>query len=235
MTRREFLQRLPQRPDLALGPVPPRPDGPPPDLAAALLEALAAGGCGVQRVASSQEALDAALALARDAGLARLGHHDLGPELTPLLPTAADRAGLALVEAGDGGQQTIALAEPLAAGLTRPELAVAQLGALVHLARPGGGRMLSLLPPLHLALVHAGDILWSLDDLAARLGAPGDPLTSAWPALTLISGPSKTGDIEAVMVRGVHGPGRVEVIVWGETPLAQALERSSVDSPGPGE
>lgn len=215
MTRREFLARLPQRPDLAPAPIPPRPGGPPPDLAAALLEALAAGGCGVRRASSAREALDAALALAREAGVTRLGHHDLGPELTPLLPGAAQQAGIAMVESGDGDEQSVALAEPLAAGLTRPELAVAQLGALVHLARHGGGRLLSLMPPLHLALVHAGDILWSLDDLAARLGAPTDPAAAPWPALTLISGPSKTGDIEAVMVRGVHGPGRVEVVVWG--------------------
>lgn len=215
MTRRDFLARLPQRPDLFPGPVPPRPGGPPPDLAAALLESLAAGGCGVRRASTAGQALDAALALAREAGVTRLGHHELGPELALLLPAAAQRVGIALVEAGDGGEQAVALTEPLAAGLTRPELAVAQLGALVHLARPGGGRMLSLMPPLHLALVHAGDILWSLDDLAMRLGAANDPLTNAWPALTLISGPSKTGDIEAVMVRGVHGPGRVEVMIWG--------------------
>lgn len=215
MTRRDFLARVPQRPDLTPAPVPPRPGGPPPDLAAALLEALAAGGCGVRRASTAGEAMDAALTLARGAGVTRLGHHDLGPELRPWLPLAADRVGVELVEAGDGGEQTVAQAEPLAAGLTRPELAVAQLGALVHLARPGGGRLLSLMPPLHLALVSARDILWSLDDLAARLNAPPHPSAAPWSALTLISGPSKTGDIEAVMVRGVHGPGRVEVVVWG--------------------
>jgi L-lactate dehydrogenase complex protein LldG len=211
MTRREFLARLPQRPDLAPGPIPPRPGGPPPDLAAALLEALAAGGCGVRRASTAGEALDAALVLAREAGVTRLGHHDLGPELTPLLPAAAKRVGIELVEAGDGDEQAVALAEPLAAGLTRPELAVAQLGALVH----------------------AGDILWSLDDLAARLDAPPDPPVDAWPALTLISGPSKTGDIEAVMVRGVHGPGRVEVVAWGWTAPANPLKDQALTGLAP--
>lgn len=210
MDRRDFLRRLPRRGDLIPESIPPRPGTPSPDLAATLLEALAGSGCGVHRVAGAVEALDLAWALARGSEITCLGHHDLGPELMPLLARTAAQAGIELVEAGDGGPETIARAEPLAAGLTRPELAVAQVGALLHLARPGGGRMLSLLPPLHLALIHVADILWSLDDLDARLRAAGP-----WPGLTLISGTSKTGDIEAVMVRGVHGPGRVEVIAWG--------------------
>ncbi|MFH1060464.1 MAG: LUD domain-containing protein, partial [Pseudomonadota bacterium] len=161
----------------------------------------------VQRVAGPAAALAAALAMARAAGVQAIGHHDLGPELMPHLAEAAANAGLALVAAGDGGEGAIASAEPLAAGLTRPELAVAQVGALVHLARPGGGRLLSLMPPLHIALVATADVLWDLTDLAAALADPP-------PALNLITGPSKTGDIEAVMVRGVHGPGRVEVVLW---------------------
>lgn len=209
MDRNAFLAGLPRRPELARPACPPRPESAPADLAAALSERLTAAGCGVQRVSGPAAALAAALAIARASGVQAIGHHDLGPELMPHLAEAAATAGLALVAAGDGREAAITAAEPLAAGLTRPERAVAAVGALVHLARPGGGRLLSLMPPLHIALVATADVLRDLGDLAAALALADPP-----PALNLITGPSKTGDIEAVMVKGVHGPGRVEVVLW---------------------
>ncbi|MBI4800247.1 MAG: LUD domain-containing protein [Desulfarculus sp.] len=90
---------------------------------------------------------------------------------------------------------------------------MAQTGGLVQLASPQGGRLLSLLPPLHVALLHANAIL---PDMAALAQALADPsrFPQGPPALALISGPSKTADIEGIMIRGVHGPGRLEVVLW---------------------
>jgi L-lactate dehydrogenase complex protein LldG len=82
-------------------------------------------------------------------------------------------------------------------------------------SRPGGGYLLSLLAPLHIALVKASDVLPGLAELPAALADPARFPAGPPASLCVIAGPSKTGDIEAIMIRGVHGPGRVEVVLWG--------------------
>ncbi len=213
MDRASFLARL------AKGRVQPparpleSPEPPPADPLEELTQKLRATGMGVHLLASAEAALQQALALIKDSGAQRLGAADLGPELNQLLAGAAEKAGLEVVKAGDDRAASDTI-EPLSAGLTRAEMAVAQVGALVQVARPGGGRLLSLMPPLHVALLHAGDILPALSDLAEALKDPARFPGGLPPAVSLIGGPSKTGDIEAVIVLGVHGPGRVEVVIW---------------------
>lgn len=96
-------------------------------------------------------------------------------------------------------------------GLTTADLAVAETGTLALLARPGQGRAVSLLPPVHIALLAADDIVLELGELFERVSARGD-LPSA---LTFITGPSKTGDIELILTVGVHGPAALHVVVVG--------------------
>lgn len=69
--------------------------------------------------------------------------------------------------------------------------------------------MISLLPPVHLAIVPRDRILTGLDELFTRLPQPCE-LTSS---MVLITGPSRTADIEQILVRGVHGPGEIHVVV----------------------
>ncbi len=211
--RESFLARLP------VGRVrpPPRPSGPalppPQDPAGEFLRRLDEGGAAVHRVDGAEAAAARAVEIVRRAGAERAGLAELGPELEGPLRRAAAAAGLELVPAGDGCDP--AAVEPLPAGITRAELAVAQTGALVQVARPGGGRLLSLLPPLHVALVCVQDLLPAMEDLAAALVDRSRFPEGPPPAVSLIGGPSKTGDIEAVIVLGVHGPGRLEVVLWG--------------------
>lgn len=213
MDRRAFLQGLAPRSDLPVQQAPPRPDPAQGDLPRMLLANLRAGGCGVHQAAGAQAALASALAILREAGVSQAGHAGLPPEMTDLLPGLAREAGLTMVHAPDGLAGAAGLMEPLSAGLTVCELAVAQTGGLAQLAGHGGGRLLSLLPPLHVTLLHESAIL---PDMAALAGALLDPgrFPQGPPACALISGPSKTADIEGIMIRGVHGPGRVEVVVW---------------------
>ena len=69
--------------------------------------------------------------------------------------------------------------------------------------------MISLLPPLHIAVVPRDRILTGLDELFSLVPQPAE-LTSA---MVLITGPSRTADIEQYLVRGVHGPGELHVVV----------------------
>ncbi len=69
--------------------------------------------------------------------------------------------------------------------------------------------MVSLLPPVHVALVPRQKILTGLDELLTEVPLPADRSSS----MLLITGPSRTADIEQILVRGVHGPGEIHVIV----------------------
>ena len=74
--------------------------------------------------------------------------------------------------------------------------------------------MISLLPPAHLAVVPRDRVLSGLDELFSILPDPAASTSS----MVLITGPSRTADIEQILVRGVHGPGEIHaVIVESET------------------
>jgi L-lactate utilization protein LutC len=84
------------------------------------------------------------------------------------------------------------------------------------LSRPGEPRSLSLLPPVYIAVAKHSELIPDLFDLFHQLalnGASSPPQPILPSCLTLITGPSKTGDIELRLVTGVHGPGEIHVIL----------------------
>jgi len=95
------------------------------------------------------------------------------------------------------------------AGVGDVHAALAETGTLVCNSGPTHPRGTSLVPPNHIALVRASDILPDMIDYWARMkGIPGRDLPSSQ---AFITGPSKTADIEGILVTGVHGPGRVDI------------------------
>jgi L-lactate dehydrogenase complex protein LldG len=96
-------------------------------------------------------------------------------------------------------------------GITSCTHAVAETGTLAMCSGPGSERLASLLPPVHIAVVHREQILPDLFDLFARLEADG--LQNLSSNVSLITGPSKTGDLELRLTTGVHGPGKWHVIL----------------------
>jgi L-lactate dehydrogenase complex protein LldG len=96
-------------------------------------------------------------------------------------------------------------------GITSADYALSDTGTLVMLASPAEARLVSLLPPAHLAVVPRERILTGLDELFTILPNPAAQTSS----MVLITGPSRTADIEQILVRGVHGPGHVTVVIVG--------------------
>ena len=94
-------------------------------------------------------------------------------------------------------------------GITSADYALADTGTLVLLSSPQEARMISLLPPAHIAIVPRARILTGLDELFSVLPNPAESTSS----MVLITGPSRTADIEQILVRGVHGPGLLRVVV----------------------
>lgn len=96
-------------------------------------------------------------------------------------------------------------------GVSGVDYLIAETGSVALRTRPDQPRSLSLLPPIHVAVAHRGQLLPDLFDLfEKRLGEHQDGLPAC---LSLITGPSKTGDIELRLVTGVHGPGEIHVVV----------------------
>jgi L-lactate utilization protein LutC len=99
-------------------------------------------------------------------------------------------------------------------GITGVDFLVAETGTVVLRARPGEPRSLSLLPAVHIAVAERSQLLPDLFDLFE--GGLGDGDLPRLPScLSLITGPSKTGDIELRLVTGVHGPGEIHVVLAG--------------------
>jgi L-lactate dehydrogenase complex protein LldG len=94
------------------------------------------------------------------------------------------------------------------AGVTEADYAVAETGTLAIRHRPEHGRLLSLVPFVHVAIVEPKIFVADLLDLFQRLTREG-----TGSGVTLISGPSKTADIEMNTVTGVHGPNVVKTFV----------------------
>ena len=93
------------------------------------------------------------------------------------------------------------------AGVSKAIYALADTGSVVLAAAPGEPRARSLLPDVHITLVAEDVILPGLDEL---FGALGDDLPSA---LAIVTGPSRSADIEQTLTVGVHGPGEVHVVL----------------------
>jgi L-lactate utilization protein LutC len=96
-------------------------------------------------------------------------------------------------------------------GITSADYALADTGTLVMIASPQEARLVSLLPPAHIAVVPRDRILTGLDELFTLAPLPADVTSS----MVLITGPSRTADIEQILVRGVHGPGQITVVIAG--------------------
>ncbi len=94
-------------------------------------------------------------------------------------------------------------------GITSADYALADPGALVLLSTSREDRIVSLLPPLHIAVIPAGCILAGIDDLFSALPDPAAVSSS----MVIIGGPSRTGDIEMSLVLGVHGPRELHLVV----------------------
>lgn len=95
-------------------------------------------------------------------------------------------------------------------GVTAPSAAVAQRGTVLLTASPGHGRSLDVVSRYHLAIIPETRIVGTLGEaLGAAYAGPGLPPS----AISLVSGPSRSSDIEKISTLGAHGALAEHVIV----------------------
>ena len=193
-----------------------------------LMVALAASGetsgWNVARVASAEDAGRYVLGVARDLE-ARSAVHSLHQAVRdalradPFLGTGVELTPVSVDRADDSDEEesrarlraTMASAD---LGITGVNYAIAETGTCVIVPTAGASRLVSLLPPVVIALVERGQVLPSLDELFTlrRRDFVNGDLGSY---MSLVTGPSRTADIEYKLVTGVHGPGEVHMVLIG--------------------
>jgi L-lactate dehydrogenase complex protein LldG len=122
---------------------------------------------------------------------------------------AIDGSALVRQLLGDG----TATARDADIGVTGCDCLVARSGSIIVSAQSAGGRALSVLPPVHLVIAQHDQIV---PDLAAAFTLLRQRYDGHWPSsLCLITGPSRTSDIEKTLVIGAHGPKKLAVYFAG--------------------
>lgn len=149
---------------------------------------------------------DVLLGALRDAeGWRRIASHD--SELTRPI---AESLGLPVLWT-DGGYDKPAL-ETCDVGISGCDFLIAQTGTVVVTSASAGGRALSVLPPHHVVLARRAQLVPDLPTAFHLLGAK---YGTRWPSMiSFITGPSRTGDIERILVLGAHGPKKLTVVCW---------------------
>lgn len=177
-------------------------------------------GWNLVRVANHEQAVEALRVLSDEGGWRTVVRSD-HPVFDRLSLT--DRApfmavDLRVMAMGIGGSRG-ALREAASgadAGLTGVDFAMAETATAVLLPRQGVSRLVSLVPPVHVALVEPAQVIPGMDELFLfrRLAFyEGDRDMGSY--MSFITGPSRTADIEMSLSIGVHGPREVHLVVIG--------------------
>ncbi|MFI5322805.1 MAG: lactate utilization protein C [Thermodesulfobacteriota bacterium] len=162
----------------------------------------------IRRVRSEDELMPLIMELIRDKGISSFSMwgsdylRDLG------LKNLLKSGGLKQLEASD--KNAIAQA---GIGITEVDYAIADTGTLVLLTDGNRPRSVSLLPPIHLAIVRKAKLVSDISELFIILKQTLDHTQDITSCMTFITGPSRTADIELNLTLGVHGPKELHVLI----------------------
>ena len=174
------------------------------DVVTHFTEQLTAVGALFTTVRSEADAVDALTRILTDAGVRRVVGSD-APVVQRILQAVGN--GIAIDRLEQLSRDDLFACD---AGVTTAQWGIAETGTLVLESARERSRLLSLVPPIHVALLSTGCICESLGDALARVSTSSH-------AITFITGPSRTSDIELTLVVGVHGPQTVHVLLMEES------------------
>jgi len=100
-----------------------------------------------------------------------------------------------------------------AAGLTTADYAIAETGTIVLSSDEKNSLLVSLLPPVHIAVIRADQIFATLAEVIGLIGSERSGRPAPARSVSFITGPSRTSDVELVLSIGVHGPKELHVII----------------------
>jgi len=155
-------------------------------------------------VASTAESARQLAALAIENKWKRIASHQ-----NPLARPLAEKLGLPCLLTDPG--YAVTDLEQCDAAITGCDSLVAQTGSVLLTTQSAGGRALSVLPPHHIVIATRDQVV---PDLAGALRLARKRYAPNWPSfLSFITGPSRTGDIERILVLGAHGPKKLTIFL----------------------
>ncbi|HCE58839.1 MAG TPA: hypothetical protein DER09_13680 [Prolixibacteraceae bacterium] len=116
-----------------------------------------------------------------------------------------------LVQFEIGFNKYAGAAKKMEAGITRCEYLVAQTGSVMVSSAQSGGRQMNIFPPVHIVIATKNQLVATLEEAYSMIQqkyAEGLPSQIA-----LVTGPSRTADIEKTLVLGAHGPRELWVMI----------------------
>lgn len=181
----------------------------PRDRLASFSEILTQSGGSVHSVRNLSEAVQAFRRLVEELGLERIAISDATElhDFVAAVPDARWTLAQDLLEGSPGREDLF----DCQAGLHLAQGGVAETGTLILDSRKELHRLTSLVPPVDIAILWAREIHANLGSALGHFEEHGLP-----PTLTLVTGPSRTADIELELVVGVHGPAVLHVILITE-------------------
>ena len=117
-------------------------------------------------------------------------------------------------------------------GITGANVAIADTGTIAIVTNEGNGRLVSTLPPIHVAVLGVEKIVPTIDDAVAMLkllprSGTAQKITSY---VSFVTGPSRTSDIELVPVMGVHGPKEMHIVLLDNGRLSTREDPELLDT-----
>lgn len=179
------------------------------------LQAHAAVGGKPCVVRSFEEAAIQVTAILREAGAARVALAALEPALEEAIAKTAAAEGLEVLRPPYDPAGLPESLDGVHAGVTGCAFAIAETGTLAEIAVDDAVRLVSGLPRIHIGIAHARELVPTLRGAAARLRAIFEEHPRNL-AISFISGPSRTGDIEMILTLGVHGPEQAHALLLAE-------------------
>jgi L-lactate dehydrogenase complex protein LldG len=216
------LQETPAQIEDKAGLVRQRLEGREQELFDKLADVADARGWKVSRATNPEEVLDYICSLANSSGAGQVVRSDQEVfQNVPIDDPLSNMGVEVTVMAQTSGLFSHVLRDRAAQadiGITGVDYAIAETGSAVVIPRRGLSRVVSLLPPVHVAIVRPQELVESLEDIfiLRRLAyhqQGGSHAEVSGGYMNFITGPSRTADIEQTLVIGAHGPKEAHLVL----------------------
>jgi L-lactate dehydrogenase complex protein LldG len=166
----------------------------------------------VHLVTGTSEAAEKVVAILQKKGAEAVACSELPDDFRQTLEQLCTATGINLLRPPFNSADLPGAMDSIQAGVSWAAFAIAETGALVEFAVDDAHRLVSALPPVHIGVFRAADILKNLADAAVpiRNFYNENPQNAT---VSFISGPSRTADIEMRLILGVHGPAETHAII----------------------